>query len=135
MAIKRLTKEDHPLSFGVFSPVGHVVVAFADQQAADAAARALHDAGFENEDVLQYSAAEESEEMSRMLDGISGAAGFGHEVCLMRQYKALADEGCCWLVVYAPDKAHCERVVAIAREHGAKLAEKYGRLVIEDLIP
>jgi hypothetical protein len=134
MAIKRLTKEDHPLSFGVFSPVGHVVVAFADGQAAHAAAQALREAGFDDEDILQYTAAEESEEMSRMLDGISGAAGFGHEVSLMRLYKALADEGCCWLVVYAPDKAHCERVVSVARQHGAKLAEKYGRLVIEDLL-
>jgi len=134
MAIKRLTKEDHPLSFGVFSPVGHVVVAFADDASAGAAARALRETGFEDEDILQYSAHEESEEMSRMLDGISGAAGFGHEVCLMRQYKALADEGCGWLVVYAPDKAHCEKVVATARQHGAMLAEKYGRLVIEDLL-
>ena len=134
MAIKRLTKADHPLSFGVFSPVGHVVVAFADAEAADAAARALREAGFDDEDILEYGADEESQEMSRMLDGISGAAGFGHEVCLMRQYKALADEGCCWLVVYAPDKAHCEQVVEVARRHGAKLAEKYGRLVVEDLI-
>jgi len=134
MAIKRLTKADHPLSFGVFSPVGHVVVAFADAAAADAAARALREAGFDDEDILEYGADEESQEMSRMLDGISGAAGFGHEVCLMRQYKALADEGCCWLVVYAPDKAHCEQVVEVARRHGAKLAEKYGRLVVEDLI-
>jgi hypothetical protein len=27
MAIKRMTKADHPQSFGTFKPVGHVVVA------------------------------------------------------------------------------------------------------------
>ncbi len=134
MAIKRLTKDDQPLSFGVFNPVGHIVVAFDDDATASAAAQALKDAGFEDEDILQYNAHEESEAMSRMLDGITGAAGFGHEVTLMRQYKSLADEGCGWLVVYAPEKERCEKVVAIARRHGAKLAEKYGRLVIEDLL-
>ena len=134
MAIKRLTKEDQPVSFGVFNPVGHLVVSFPDDESASTAAGALRDAGFEDEDILQYSAREESEAMSRMLDGITGAAGFGHEVTLMRRYKSLADQGCGWLVVYAPEKERCEKVVAVARQHNARLAEKYGRLVIEDLL-
>jgi hypothetical protein len=134
MTIKRLTKADKPLSFGVFSPVGHVVVAFENDSEADDARRDLLESGFEPEDILQYAASEESGEMSRMLDGVSGAAGFGHEVCLMRLYKTMADEGCGWLIVYAPEKGRCEKVVEVARRHGARLAEKYGRLVIEDLL-
>lgn len=134
MTIRRLTKADRPMAFGVFSPVGHVVVAFENDAAAEAARRDLLEAGFEDEDILQYGSHEESGQMGHMLDGVSGAAGFGHEVCLMRQYKALAEEGCGWLLVYAPEKARCEKVVEVARRHGARLAEKYGRLVIEDLI-
>jgi hypothetical protein len=134
MAIKRLTKADRPLSFGAFNPVGHVVVAFESDARATEAARALREVGFDAEDVLQYSAAEEAEEMSRLLDSVSGAAGFGHEVGLMRQYKLLAESGCGWLVVYAPDEPHALRVAEVARRHGARLAEKYHRLVIEDLI-
>ena len=46
MAIKRMTKADHPQSFGAFKPVGHVVVAMPDDARAAAAVRALRDAGF-----------------------------------------------------------------------------------------
>lgn len=134
MAIKRLAKGDPALSFGVFNPVGHVVVAFDSDEAATQAAQALRDAGFDDEDIVQYSACEEVEQMKRMLDRVSGTACFGHELLLMRRYKAMAEQGCGWLMVYAPDDAHCERVVQVARQHGVKLAEKYHRLVIEDLI-
>jgi tRNA A58 N-methylase Trm61 len=134
MAIKRLTKDDAPLSFGTFNPVGHVVVAFPDDNSAQQAAQELRQAGFEDEDILHFSPDEESERMGQMLDGITGTAEFGHEIVLMREYKQLADEGCGWLIVYAPEKERCEKVVEVARRHGAKLAEKYGRIVIEDLL-
>ncbi|MEW6703950.1 MAG: hypothetical protein AB1430_03775 [Pseudomonadota bacterium] len=134
MAIKRISKEEQALAFGVFSPVGHVVVALPDDKAADAAARELREQGFDEADVLQYSAREESQAMARMLAGITGTAEFGHEVVLMRKYKELADKGCGWLVVYAPEKERCEKVVEVARRHRALLAEKYHRLVVEDLI-
>jgi hypothetical protein len=59
MSIKRLTKADRPLSFGSFKPVGHVVVALPDDAQADAAVAALLADGFDAEDILQYSTAEE----------------------------------------------------------------------------
>ena len=37
-------------------------------------------------------------------------------------------------MVYAPDEAHCQAALAVGRAAGATLAEKYHRLVIEDLI-
>ncbi len=134
MAIRRMTKEDTAQTFGVFNPVGHVVVAFPNDDAARQAAQALRDEGFDEADVLQYSATEESQEMARMLDGITGTAEFGHEVVLMRKYKELADKGCGWLVVYAPEKERCEKAVEVAKRHGALLAEKYHRMVVEDLL-
>ena len=135
MAFKRLAKGDRALSVGgVFNPMGHVVVAFESDERAGEAAAALREAGFEPEDILQYSADEEAQEMTRLLDGATGTAGFGHEIGLMRQYKSLAERGCGWLVVYAPEEAQCEKVVEVAKRYGAKLAEKYHRLVIEDLL-
>ena len=71
MTIKRMTKADHPQSLGAFKPVGHVVVAMPDDARAGQAVRALLEQGFDAEDVLEYSAAEEGDEMSRML-------GLGH---------------------------------------------------------
>ena len=59
MAIKRLTKEERPQILGTFKPVGHVIVALPDDDAATAAAKALQEAGFSPDDIMQYSADEE----------------------------------------------------------------------------
>jgi hypothetical protein len=134
MANKRMSKGDHPQSFGAFKPVGHVVVAMPDDDRAALAVRALRDSGFEPQDILEYSAAEEDDEMDRMLQHTSDFAGFGYEVTLMRRYQKLAREGASWLIVYAPDDARTARVADAVRPHGALLAEKYTSLVIEDLI-
>lgn len=134
MAIRRLSKHDSPMSFGVFRPVGHVVVAFDSEAVAAEAAALLRSQGFDDEDLLLYSADEEGRLMSAMLDHTSGSAGFGYEITLMRRYQALARQGCGWLVVYAPDDAHAQRVGEVAERFKAKLAERYHRLLIEDLI-
>lgn len=134
MAIQRMTKADHPQTFGAFKPVGHVVVAMPDDPSAAAAVQALRAAGFEAEDILEYTAAEEGDEMDRMLQYASDLAGFGHEIALMRRYQELAREGASWLIVFAPDDGRAHKVAATARAHGALMAEKYHRLVVEDLI-
>ena len=136
MAIKRMTKADHPQSFGAFKPVGHVVVAMPDDDRAASAAQALRASGFEAEDILEYTAAEEDDEMDRMLADAdaTGLAGFGYEVSLMRRYQELAKEGASWLIVYAPEDDQASRVADVVKNHGALIAEKYHRLVIEDLI-
>jgi hypothetical protein len=134
MAIQRMTKADHPQSFGAFKPVGHVVVAMPDDPSAAAAAQALRADGFEAEDILEYTAAEENDEMDRMLQHASDLAGFGYEIALMRRYQELAREGASWLIVFAPDDERAQKVAATARAHGALMAEKYHRLVVEDLI-
>ena len=134
MTIKRMTKADHPQSFGAFKPVGHVVVAMPDDERAARAATALRAAGFAAEDILEYTAAEEDDEMDRMLAHTSDLAGVGYEGALMRKYQALAKDGASWLIVYAPDDAQHQRVADLVKVHGALIAEKYHRLVIEDLI-
>lgn len=134
MAIKRMTKADHPQSLGAFKPVGHVVVAMPDDTSAAKAVDSLRRQGFEADDILAYTAAEEDNEMDRMLQHTSDFAGFGYEVTLMRKYKALAGRGASWLIVFAPEDEQAERVAQAVRGHGALMAEKYHRLVIEDLL-
>lgn len=134
MAIKRMTKADHPQSFGTFKPIGHVVVAMPNDERAAHAVRDLRAAGFAAEDILEYSAAEEDDEMDRMLSKASDFAGFGYEVALMRKYQALAKEGASWLIVFAPEDSQHQRVADVVKGHGALMAEKYHRLVIEDLL-
>jgi len=134
MFIKRLTKADHPTSFGAFKPVGYVVVALPDAKHAADAASALRAAGFLAEDILQYTAGEEKNEMDLMLEDVSGIAELGYEADLMRKYQKLAAEGACWLMVYAPEDAATQRVTEVSKRQGAILAEKYDHFTVEDLL-
>ena len=134
MTIKRLHKDDMPLSFGTFKPVGHLVVAMPDDAASTAAAIELRSVGFADEDILQYTAAEEENAMDRMLQHASDLAGFGYEVSLMRRYQELAHEGASWLIVFAPADDQAYKVADTVKKHGAVMAEKYHRLAVEDLL-
>ncbi|MBC7993566.1 MAG: hypothetical protein H7Z15_10030 [Rhizobacter sp.] len=134
MAIKRMTKGDMPRSLGTYNPVGHVLVALPNDALAQEARQALRDIGFDEEDLLLYTADEENAQMEHMLAHASQLSGFGYEVTLMRRYQALAREGCGWLLVYAPDAPHAERVTEVARRFGARSAVKYHWLAVEDLL-
>lgn len=134
MAVKRMTKTQVPVSFGAFKPVGHVVIAFPDDTAAQQAARDLRNLGFGPEDILFYTGEEEGREMRELLEGVSGTAEFGHEIVLMRRYSEMAREGCGWLIVFAPEDEQALRVGEVARRHEARLAERYHRLVVEDML-
>ncbi|MGY4827399.1 hypothetical protein ACVNIS_02330 [Sphaerotilaceae bacterium SBD11-9] len=134
MAIKRMTKGDRPQSLGSYNPVGHVLVALPSEALAQEAHQALREIGFDDDDLLLYTADEERAQMGDMLSHASQLSGFGYEVTLMRRYQTLASEGCGWLLVYAPDAPHTERVTELARRFGARSAVKYHWLVVEDLI-
>ena len=134
MTIKRMTKADLPHSLGAFKPVGHVLMALRDEEKARRAVQALRDAGFDEEDILDFSADEQHERMEQMIDHASDFAGFGYEIVLMRRYKALSEEGCRFLLVYAPEDDEAARVAEIAQRFDAPAAVKYHRLVEEDLV-
>jgi hypothetical protein len=65
---------------------------------------------------------------------VSGAAGFGYEITLMRRYLAFAEQGAGWLIVYAPDERAVAHIVEVARRFQALCAVRYRRLANEDLI-
>jgi len=123
-----------PLSFGAFKPVGHIAVVLPDDAAGDALAQALREQGHAAAGVLHLSAAETAAQFKDMLPEASGASGFGSEIQSMRQIYLFALEGCSLVLVHAPDGEQAAQVEALAREHGAKIARRYGRLLIEDLI-
>lgn len=131
---KRVTKQEQAMSLGVFRPVGYLKFGFDSARAAEEALRAFRDAGYDEADLLHYGPDEEAQLMARLLQGSSGSAEFGHEVVLMRKYHELANEGWGWVLVHAPEDADQDRALAIATRQGAKMAERYGALVIEHLI-
>jgi len=131
---KRMTKGEFQESLGAFNPVGHTVLAFADDKVAGEAAKAARDAGFGAADIIVFTSAELFPDLQEMMRNASGAAGFGYEITLMRRYMTLAGEGAGWLVVYSPDEKQVAKVTEIAKRFGASSAVHYGRLLHEDLI-
>ncbi len=131
---KRMTKSELQDSLGAFNPVGHAVLAFASDAAAASAHEAFTAAGFTAEDILVFTSRELFPNLEEMMRNASGAAGFGYEIVLMRRYMTLAQEGCGWLIVFAPDEEQVKQVEAIAKQHDVRSAVHYGRFATEDLV-
>ena len=134
MTAKRLTKDDIRNTTGILNPVGHVVLAFKDDAVTAEAVAALRTAGGAEDDILVYLAEEATPRLRERVRTASEAAGFGYEITLMRRYLALAEGGAGWLIVYAPDDAAVQGIVAVARRFGALCAVRYHWLANEDLI-
>lgn len=131
---KRMTKGELQESLGAFNPVDHTVLAFADDQAAADARKALLDAGIQEQDILTFTSGELFPDLNEMLRNASGAAGFGYELQLMRRYMTLASEGVGWLVVYAPEEAQTAQIGELAKRMNARSAVHYGRFLHQDLV-
>lgn len=121
------------MSFGTFKPVGHVMVGIASTSATSALERALFRAGFES-GLVWITPSESAEELQALIDTASPLAGFGYEITLMRRYVELSQSGYRWLLVKVDSNEQAQLVGDAAREAGATLAVRYGRLVIEELI-
>ena len=130
---KPLVDLDHaPTSFTAFKPVGHVVVGFPDDETSQRAQQLLADNGIA--DLQRIAADDLRSHMAEMLDLASGSAEFGHEIVAMRRFLAMAAKGYGWLVVAAKDDAAAARVVELSAPIGARVAIKYDRLIITDLL-
>jgi hypothetical protein len=120
-------------SFGVFSPTGHIVMAFPSDADATKAAKALLDGGFKNEHVTQYSSSDVMAEFKKSEDQAASPLQIGQDVVKAEEFLALAEEGCGFLVVHAPKGEQSKRAITIVKPYGLKFAEKYNHLTIEEL--
>jgi hypothetical protein len=121
-----------PTSYTAFKPVGHIVIGFADVASGERARQALADAGVEG--VQQVASAEMRSKMAQMLDVASGSAEFGHEIVAMRRFLSLSAEGYGWLIVPAADDSTARGVIATVEPLGARVAVRYDRLIVSDLL-
>ena len=121
------------MSFGTFKPVGHVLVGMPNSNATSALERALFRAGFES-GLVWITPKESAEELQALIDNASPLAGFGYEITLMRRYVELSHQGFRWLLVKIDNDEQAQAVGDAAREVGATLAVRYGRLIVEELI-
>lgn len=126
--------EGMPTSFGVFKPVGHVMMGLPSQAQVEALADALHRAGWSPDTLLHFTPSETLEELDALVDGAGMLAGFGCEITLLRRYVKLARQGCRWLLVKVKDTDQASVAADLAKQAGAALAVHYRTLTVEDLI-
>ncbi len=126
-----MDKSREPTAFGVFKPVGHVVVSLPPETELERVVADLEPLGVE---LTRYSAAEMCMQIDRDLARAGFLANVGQELNLVKAHRALAEEGYHWLVVRVRDHAQASEVAAIVDRHGAERAQYYGRLIVEELI-
>ncbi|MBC7726290.1 MAG: hypothetical protein H7242_01530 [Microbacteriaceae bacterium] len=129
-----MDKTDPPLSFGVFKPVGHTVVAFRHVADLEAATQALRDQGFLPDTMVEYSPGEMVAQVEAERASASPLAALGQEQNLIEAHRLLALAGCSFLVVHAPDDEQAAQVATVASHHRAAAAQRYNRFFIEELI-
>lgn len=122
------------LSFGVFKPVGCVVISFPRAEQADQAAAALATQGFGESSVRRYTDKQMIQQIDEDIVNASPLASVGQEMNLVLAHRALADKGYHWLVVRAGSDEQARQAAATAERFGAERAQHYGHFIIEELI-
>ena len=129
-----MDKANPPESFGVFKPIDHTVMAFKSATDLNAAAATLAGCGFAEEALVTYAPQEMAQLARSERQAASALAAFGYELELVDTHLALAESGCSFLVVHAPQEEQLAQVAEAARLHRAVSAQHYGRFMIQDLI-
>ncbi len=129
-----MDKTDLPLSFGVFKPVGHSVIAFRTPDDLDCAVGRLQTLGFADSALTRYTPQQMVDQVKVQLLDATPLAALGQELNLIQAHRALAEEGCSFLVVHAPDDDQAAQVAQVARSGRAVAGQHYGRFLIEELI-
>lgn len=122
-----------PTSFGVFSPTGHIVMAFPNNDCAVMARAALLAEGFNENEVTRYTKEDVIQECEKSSEQAVDPLQMGQDAAKIAEYLALAKEGCGFLVVRAPGDERSKQTVKIVQPYGLKFAEKYNRLTLEEL--
>lgn len=126
--------EQVPTSFGVFKPVGWLMIGLPTQASADALPMLFQARGWSDAAVLHFQPRESLAELEAMVEDAGSMAGFGYEITLLRRYVALAKQGYRWLLVKVSGVEDAASAAEIARSGGATLAVHYRALTVEELI-
>lgn len=119
---------------GKFYPTGHILLMLPDAGAADAAGRALVDAGLADDDIMLITP---EVMMSQIVRTVGNSdvplPSAGTEADTVRRFAQYASQGHYALLVRAPENEDSERVMGALQGHPVSHAQKYRMLVIEDL--
>lgn len=120
--------------FGVFYPVGYIVVGFPDEADALAVQHDLMTGGYDEADCTLHRAREVAEAASRNLrdnDTFFGTLGKSDDA--VRMHLQAAEKGASFLLIYAPGDLETERAMTVVRRKPFVFAHRYHRFVIQDM--
>jgi hypothetical protein len=129
-----MDKNHIPESFGVFKPVGHTVIAYRGSAALDAGLAALREQGFAPEALVRYTPDEMVSQADAEIAVAGALASMGQDLNLVKAQRELALTGCSFVVVHAPGSDEMARVDAALEASPAVAAQRYGHLIVEELI-
>jgi hypothetical protein len=132
MSDKKMSKGTEHLTFGVFNPIGYVVLGLTAADAASARA-ALLQGGYDESEMLSYSPEEVIAETERSFPNRGVLSHLGAEREAAERHQELARNGSSFLVVFAPSEDETARVMRVARRFALQLAQKYDRSSTTDL--
>ncbi|MFG0597735.1 hypothetical protein ACF8OH_24215 [Delftia sp. WSY_9] len=121
-------------AYGVFKPVGHMVVSFPTAAQADDGMAALQALNLPEQDVRRYTDREMLAQIDQDLRQASPVAAVGQELNLVKAHQALAERGYHWLVVRVDSDEAARNAADALKAAGAERAQLYGRFIIEELI-
>lgn len=123
-----------PRAYGVFKPVGHMVVSFPTAAQADDGVAALQALDLPAQDIQRYTDREMLAQIDEDLRQASPVAAVGQELNLVKAHQALAERGYHWLVVRVDNDDAARTAADALKAAGAERAQLYGRFIIEELI-
>lgn len=129
-----MNKTNPPETFGVFKPVDHTVIAYKTETDMQSGVDSLAALGFKVSDMARYSPQEMIAQVDAQLLASSPLASFGYELDLIKIHRAMAQDGCSFLVVHAPEEAQAQQVGDVAQTSHAVSAQHYGTFMIKEVL-
>lgn len=121
-------------SFGIFYPIGYLVVGFPKPEDAQQVQRDLLTGGYEQADCSLYTCEEVAAAAERNLADNKGfLARLGKSDNAVQVHLDAARQGATFLLIYAPGDTDSDRAMNVIRRVPFAFAHRYHRLVIEEL--
>lgn len=130
-----MERPEYPTSFGIFYPVGYIVVGLQSKEDAQRVQQDLFTGGYVPEDCALFTCKEVTEAATRNLDeNPSFLPRLGWADKAVKIHLEAAKEGASFLIIYAPDKISSDRAMNVVRRVPFVFAHRYHRLAIEELV-
>jgi hypothetical protein len=120
--------------FGVFYPLGHIVVAFPKYEDALRVQRDLITGGYDPQDCIVYTSEEVAVAAQQNLsENMGWLARLGKSDEAVRRHLEAAKHGAAFALIFAPGQTDAERAMNVIRRTPFELAHWYHRFAIQDL--